>query len=50
MAEYEEVVYAFLLRMPGRVAPQSFLEAFAPFQARIPKLGAINGLRQARLN
>ena len=47
--EYEEAVTAFLRECLDVSRRNPFLEAFVPFQARIAKLGAINGIAQALL-
>ncbi|WP_158044436.1 malto-oligosyltrehalose synthase [Skermanella pratensis] len=47
--EYEEAVIAFLHECLDVSRRSPFLEAFVPFQARVARLGALNGLAQALL-
>ena len=47
--EYEEAVMAFVYECLDVSRRNPFLEAFVPFQARVAKLGALNGLAQALL-
>jgi (1->4)-alpha-D-glucan 1-alpha-D-glucosylmutase len=47
--EYEDAVIAFLHECLDVTRRNPFLEAFVPFQAKIAKLGALNGLAQTVL-
>jgi (1->4)-alpha-D-glucan 1-alpha-D-glucosylmutase len=47
--EYEDAVIAFLHECLDVTRRNPFLEAFVPFQAKVAKLGALNGLAQALL-